>query len=532
MKRKRISLKLTFGIVVSLVLLTVGISFATERIYRKNMEEKYSDIAFNQASLAAYYIDGDTIANYLETGVKDDYYEEVRLYLLNAKKISDLKYFYVVLPTQDEQIYVWDAGDAGEEGVCDLLDTDIYYDDGKDIMLAAMDPEGEKQILITQSDDYGYIASAYVPILDSTGKSVALASVDISMDVINEEITNVVKTIIMIAVLILALMVLISFFYFKTLILKPIDILENSTKNLVSDDLNSLNEFNIDLHTNDEFEDLADSFKSMSNSLKKYIENLSKVTAEKERIGAELNVATKIQASMLPCIFPPFPNRDEFEIFASMNPAKEVGGDFYDFFMVDDKHLAFVVADVSGKGIPAALFMVIGKTLIKDHTTPDTDLGDVFSEVNNLLCEGNSEELFITAFEGVLNLETGELRYANAGHEMPFIMPPNGDFEFKKIPSAFVLAGMEDMKYKSGSMMLEEGTKIFEYTDGVTEATNAQNELFGMDRLGESLNRSKSESTSMICANLKSDIDSFVKDAPQFDDITMLCVEFKKKMSC
>lgn len=251
---------------------------------------------------------------------------------------------------------------------------------------------------------------------------------------------------------------------------------------------------------------------------------------EKQRIASELNVATHIQTSMLPCIFPAFPQYREFDVFASMTPAREVGGDFYDFFMVDDKHLAIVMADVSDKGVPAALFMVIGKTLIKDHTGPDDDLGEVFTKVNNLLCESNSEGLFITAFEGVLNLETGEFRYVNAGHEMPFIYRAGGAFTAEKIKPGFVLAGMEDIRYRSGSMMLGEGDKIFQYTDGVTEATNAQNQLFGMDRLHASLNRAKEKNSREILESVKADIDTFVGDAPQFDDITMLCLSFKKKL--
>ena len=246
--------------------------------------------------------------------------------------------------------------------------------------------------------------------------------------------------------------------------------------------------------------------------------------------SAELNVATNIQKSMLPCIFPAFPDRKEIDIYATMNPAKEVGGDFYDFFMVDDKHLAIVIADVSGKGVPAALFMVIGKTLIKDHTTQGRDLGAVFTEVNNLLCESNSEEMFITAFEGVLDLETGEFNYVNAGHEMPFICKANGDFELYKIRAAFVLAGMEDMKYRAGSMTLEPGDKIFQYTDGVTEATNVHNELYGMERLGKILNKVKNGTPQEILPAVKADIDEFVGKAPQFDDITMLCLEYKAKM--
>lgn len=253
-------------------------------------------------------------------------------------------------------------------------------------------------------------------------------------------------------------------------------------------------------------------------------------SAKSIRTAAELNVATNIQKSMLPCIFPAFPDRKEFDIFATMDPAKEVGGDFYDFFMVDDRHLAIVMADVSGKGVPAALFMVIGKTLIKDHTTPGRDLGAVFSAVNNLLCEANSEGLFITAFEGVLDLVTGEFNFVNAGHEIPYICKAGGDFEAYKIRPGFVLAGMEDMRYKAGSITLDVGDKIFQYTDGVTEATNANNELYGMDRLGTILNKIKTGTPHEILPEIKKDIDEFVGDAPQFDDITMLCLEYKAKM--
>nr|WP_325182616.1 PP2C family protein-serine/threonine phosphatase [uncultured Oscillibacter sp.] len=175
--------------------------------------------------------------------------------------------------------------------------------------------------------------------------------------------------------------------------------------------------------------------------------------------------------------------REEFSVYASMDPAKEVGGDFYGFFMVDRRNLAIVMADVSGKGVPAALFMVIGKTLIKEHTQPGTDLGTVFTQVNDLLCESNSEGLFITAFEGVLDLVTGEFLFVNAGHEIPFLARGGEPFAPYKIRAGFVLAGMENIRYKHGALQLSPGDKIFQYTDGVTEATNAAKELYGMGRL-------------------------------------------------
>lgn len=265
---------------------------------------------------------------------------------------------------------------------------------------------------------------------------------------------------------------------------------------------------------------------------RRLLEKQIKDSEERQRISTELDVATRIQADMLPCIFPAFPERPEFDIYASMNPAKEVGGDFYDFFMVDNTHLAVVIADVSGKGIPAALFMVIGKTLIKDHTKPGCDLGDIFSEVNELLCESNSEGLFITAFEGTLDLVTGEFRFVNAGHEMPFIAKAGGAYEPYKLKPGFVLAGMENMKYQSGCIQLSPGDKIFQYTDGVTEATNAAHELYGMERLSKVLAKNTAEPPAKLLSAVKADIDAFVGDAPQFDDITMLCVSYLKKLNC
>ncbi len=270
---------------------------------------------------------------------------------------------------------------------------------------------------------------------------------------------------------------------------------------------------------------------TMASRTRRLLDRQIKDSEERQRISTELDVATHIQADMLPRIFPAFSDRTEFDIYASMNPAKEVGGDFYDFFMVDERHLSIVVADVSGKGVPAALFMVIGKTLIKDHTKPGVDLGAVFSEVNDLLCESNSEGLFITAFEGVLDLVTGEFTFVNAGHEMPFIAKAGGVYEPYKLRPGFVLAGMEHMKYQSGRMTLSPGDKIFQYTDGVTEATNAAKELYGMERLTDVLAKNTSLKPADLLPAVKADIDAFVGEAPQFDDITMLCVEYTKPMS-
>lgn len=331
---------------------------------------------------------------------------------------------------------------------------------------------------------------------------------------------------------------ILALWYVETKITTPIEMISKlvdefaGQDHLGENDNKKLKEMctSIQERTKDEIGELAHDFNRMMSDIENYVLNIRTVTAEKERIGAELSIATQIQANMLPCIFPAFPERNEFDIYATMNPAKEVGGDFYDFFMVDDRHLAIVMADVSGKGVPAALFMVIGKTLIKDHTQPGKDLGEVFTEVNELLCESNSEGLFITAFEGVIDLSSGEFRYVNAGHEIPYICKKDGRFEPYKIRAGFVLAGMEGMKYKCGELELEPGDKIFQYTDGVTEATNANNELYGMDRLTEILGENSALAPTELLPVIKNDIDRFVGEAPQFDDITMLCLEYKERM--
>ncbi len=233
---------------------------------------------------------------------------------------------------------------------------------------------------------------------------------------------------------------------------------------------------------------------------------------------------------MLPSIFPAFPHREEFDIYALMDPAKEVGGDFYDFFMVDDTHLAMVMADVSGKGIPAALFMVIGKTLIKDRTKSGMALGDVFAEVNNLLCESNKEGLFITAFECVLDLKTGNMVYVNAGHEPPFIAKYGETYKKYDVTPQFVLAGFDGMAYRHGEMRLSPGDRIFLYTDGATDAMNTDEQLYGMERLGEALKANAEKNPRKLLDAIKNDIDIFEGTADQFDDITMLAMEYKKKM--
>lgn len=279
--------------------------------------------------------------------------------------------------------------------------------------------------------------------------------------------------------------------------------------------------------TGDEIEKLSGSFKEMMMDITDYVENLQVITAEKERISAELGIATQIQADMLPRIFPAFPDREEFDVYASMNPAREVGGDFYDFFLVDDIHLAVVIADVSGKGVPAALFMVIAKTLIKNHAQFGSDPADIFTITNNQLCEGNEAGLFVTAWLGVLNLFTGELIYVNAGHNPPLLKQAGGNFEYLKSPAGFVLAGMEDIRYTQMSARLKRGDKLILYTDGVTEAENEEQEEYGNHRLRETVNREKDGDAKALVTEICRSVADFAGGAQQFDDITVVSLVYE-----
>ena len=276
---------------------------------------------------------------------------------------------------------------------------------------------------------------------------------------------------------------------------------------------------------------LARSYISMIEDLETYIENLQSIMSEKERINAELQLASDIQAHMLPCIFPPFPGRKEFDLYALMHPAKEVGGDFYDFFLVNEDKLAVIVADVSGKGVPAALFMVIAKTLIKNYTQMDMEPSEVFTTVNHLLCDGNDAGLFVTAWMGVLEIETGKLTYVNAGHNPPLIKRAGGNFEYLRERTGFVLAGMDGIKYRQNTFDLHPGDRVFLYTDGVTESTNEHEELYGEERLQHFLNNHETGNTEEILDALRKDLRDFSNEAPQFDDITMLLLDYKGKVT-
>jgi len=281
--------------------------------------------------------------------------------------------------------------------------------------------------------------------------------------------------------------------------------------------------------TGDEIEVLAESFANLSHKTLEYVEQVKTATAAKERIATELTMANRIQESMLPHVFPPYPDRKEFDIYATMNPAREVGGDFYDFYLLDEDHLCVVMADVSGKGIPAALFMMISKTILQSCAMLGQSAGAILAKTNEALCSNNQVEMFVTVWLGILEISTGRMTCANAGHEYPAVYSEAGNKEFTllKDKHGFVIGGMEGVRYKEYDFQMKPGDKLFVYTDGVPEATNGKLEMFGTERMIRVLNELPDATPRDVLTTVKTAVDEFVGEAEQFDDMTMLCLQYK-----
>lgn len=532
MKRSAgIAFKLTLGVIIFGITLGLVCSIAGYIEFTAVLEHQYNDSAYEIAEAAAALLNPDKFEYYLETGETDEEYKEVQARLDGLANASDVTFIYVEkVDTKDFSTvtYIYDSVNKNSGykrypfGYTERGIADIHIDDMKNIVLKG---ERASKYLYIYSEEWGAHTTAGLPVRDSRGNIAAVVCVEKPMTLLVNARSTYVVHVILVTLAALALFIFVFSLILNRSVIKPVLTVAEEAGRFA--ETNTPSEELYVIKKKDELGILARAVKKMETDIAEYTCELTAVTAEKERVNTELSVASRIQASMLPAAFP---RRREFDICASMTPAREVGGDFYDFFMADDRHLAVVIADVSGKGIPAALFMVIGKTLIKDHTQPDADPADVFTEVNRLLCSSNSEGLFITAFEGVLDLVSGSFRFVNAGHEMPFICKKGGSFEPHRVPSGFVLAGMENIRYSCGEIQLDEGDMIFQYTDGVTEATNSQNELYGTDRLAEALGKYSGLSPAELLPEIKSDIDSFVGEAPQFDDITMLCLEYKSKM--
>ncbi len=378
---------------------------------------------------------------------------------------------------------------------------------------------------IEYSSSYGHNIAAIHPITKD-GKVIAMVLVEIPMRTLFSDLSGFTLYTFIGAMIATIILISIGTYLVLKMIIRPIRIVTQEAQVFVDND-NKVSDRLGCIKTGDEIETLSQSILKMQIGINEYIKDLTIVTAEKERIGTELNVATKIQADMLPRIFPPFPEKKEFDLYATMDPAKEVGGDFYDFFLIDEDHLGLVIADVSGKGVPAALFMVIAKTLIKNRALVGGSPSEILEYANNQLCDGNDQDLFVTVWMAILEISTGKGVAANAGHEHPAIKRADGEFELSVYRHSLALGVMEDVPFAEHEFELHPGDTLFVYTDGVPEATNTEDVQYGTDRMLALLNKYKDVPINELLIKLRNDIDKFVGDAPQFDDITMLSIKYK-----
>ena len=493
---------------------------------------EYTDFYYSKARetavMAATLVDGDRIGEYLRTGETDEYYEELSTIFANMKREYSMQYLYIYQPGSDSLVYILDAQIETDDPANISRLGDIYQYEKTEYQYLVPDvqarrPSNQKHIVYDTS--YGAMVMSWAPVFNREGEVVAMVEADLSLELVTTMLRSYITNIILICSAIIFAAVVMLTLIARRMVSRPIARLTESVQGFVSE--SGVMKATLELHTGDEMQTLSEAFGKMVRDIDRYTKNLALAVAEKERISAELSVATNIQASMLPSIFPPFPERPELDIYATMTPAKEVGGDFYDFFLVDDDRLAIVMADVSGKGVPAALFMVIAKTLLKNVAQTGLSPKDVLETVNNQLCVGNEAGMFVTVWLGILEISSGKLTCSNAGHEYPTIKRCGGDYELIKDKHGFVLAGMEGSHYREYEVLMAPGDRLFLYTDGVAEATNANNEFYGTEKMLKVLNNNKNISCEELLYKIKEDIDSFVKEAPQFDDITMLSLEIK-----
>lgn len=528
MRKKKIGLRykiitITCALIAIMSLLLILLSY--RKFYDTHID-LYFDKALGIVKMLAAQVDADAVKGYAEEGKVDEEYEELLELFNNVKaNTTGLNYLYILVPYEDHFVYVLDAY-TPEDDMSNISELgDVFYYGETEYTYFLPDVENKSastQIVYGQDAGFGKTISVWAPVLDENGEVAAMVEADYVISELNRVINSYVKRIL---VMLLIAQLLISAILIKTIDKNVINPILSLTKHIKSSKAGEMVAIGKEFREDNEIRLLAESFDDMMSKIKEYVADIERVTAEKERIGAELSIATQIQADMLPCIFPPFPEKKEIDLFASMTPAKEVGGDFYDFFLVDDDHLALVIADVSGKGVPAALFMVIAKTLIKNQMLQGASPKETLEKVNNQLCENNEAEMFVTAWVGLYEISTGKLVASNAGHEYPVIKRSDEMYEIYKDQHGLVLAAMEGICYTEYEIFLKKDDRLFVFTDGVVEATNVEKELFGTERLLDTLNDSKNESLSDMLHRLKTEIDAFAGETPQFDDITMLAFQ-------
>ncbi len=537
--KKKLSRSLSLAVEIFTVLLSICLGIVGYKTYHKGMIQKYKEYERTILKLASQKIDWDGVEEAIASGKENAAHKALSERLDFVKSNSAIAWLYLIEPLNDSSVnnmkYICtgntkkDYEDGMTDRLGDLTGNEFPADVAKQYLDFFKNSAPGEYWYYPNKTEWGSVYTTSIVVRNSAGKPLGVMSVDINMYDIDATMRIYPVSILLAGLVFAAAFVLILILWLNRRVIHPLKSLQNSAVDFVSkasgEDVESLNFKDPRINTQDEIQSLSSALVTMASETKEYMQKLIHETSERERISADLNVATQIQSDMLPH---EFPQREDFVLYASMNPAKEVGGDFYDFFFIDDDHLALVIADVSGKGVPAALFMVIAKTIIKNRALSEKSLSpaQILHEANDQLCEGNDAGLFVTAWMGILDLNTGIVTAANAGHEFPAVRQPGKDFELVKDKHGLVLAGIEGSTYTDYEIALEKGASLFVYTDGVPEATNAANELFEFERTVKALNVNPAAEPKDLLGIVRGEVDKFVGDAPQFDDLTMLAIKF------
>ena len=531
------------GIILWFLLFTVIVGTIGYVRFTKSLTEEYNDSAFRTAESAAMLVNGDKIDEYLEAErgnigkaespfVNGEYSDRWNRMNILCQKQNVTLIYVIKVDTSDygrfESVFNTVNDNSGYTPWAVGFKRDTTNDEYRKIYRDIYE-NGLKQGTVVRTkglDGREAHITSLIPIKNSEGRVTAILCVERPMEELALGRREYLKNVLFVTVLLVIASCICLAMYIKRHFAKPIERISAEATRFAKDPGSSDKESLDDISHIREIVMLAESIDKMEEDTLLHIEELTRATAERERMAVELSLAATIQENMLPNTFPPYPSRRDFDIFASMDAAKEVGGDFYDFYLLDNDRIVFLVADVSGKGIPAALFMMRAKMTIKSLAEGGADVNVILSQANERLCEGNDAGMFVTAWLGIADMRSGVLSYANAGHNPPLIRHGNGAFEYLRTRPNFVLAGMDGAPYRKHEIKLSPGDEIFLYTDGVTEAADEEQTLFGEERLLEVLNSALEESVETRCKTVKKAIDTFAGDAEQFDDITMLAIRF------
>ncbi len=495
--------------------------FAVKKILSETYDTFLTQIAYTGAS----YFKGDKLERFAREGLKSEEYKDTLIKLANLTENTDISFLYVVIPEMPDckyKTYVFNVVNTKLRNKFNPYHAG-YKEDTSDSSAARFKrlmEKGGMEIDSSMFSQTGARTRVSLALRNSTGKKVGVICVEKQLETISSILRGYVRLDLLFAPIVSLLFFICFGAFISKKFVRPIVCITKEAKDFASHDAHFSDKLK-GIHSNDEIETLARAIEKMGIDIQVYIKDLMRVTSEKERISAELSVASGIQAGMLPKNFSPYPDHPGIQLYASMIPAKEVGGDFYDFFWTGKDKLWLVMGDVSGKGVPAAMFMVIAKALIRNAATQDYEPSEICERVNNQLCQENEQGLFVTCWLGCVNLSTGLMKFANAAHNPPVLFDGQ-EYKFIKEKSGIMLAAMEDSEYVEHEIQLKKGSRLFLYTDGVTEEQNKDGQLFGEDLLLGALAKNAALSAKEKIEAVNAELERFAGGSSQADDITTL----------